>query len=117
MQTADAEEKLLSNQVDGFAPSSATWITRSRKMSVIGMRLPEQTIAKVTDSLPYLQKRSHCAEISLDKGYGSKLDYLTIEQDLIEHQQELQVQKGRLAEAEEAVAAHQAATAAGGRRI
>jgi hemolysin D len=42
----------------------------------------------------------------LDKGYGSKLDYLTIEQDLIEHQQELEVQKGRLAEAEGAIAAH-----------
>ena len=42
----------------------------------------------------------------LGKGYGSKLDYLTIQQDLVEHQQELEVQKGRLAEAEGNIAAH-----------
>ena len=32
--------------------------------------------------------------------------HLTIEQDLVEHQQELEVQKGRLAEAEGAIEAH-----------
>ena len=40
-----------------------------------------------------------------EQDYGSKLDSLTIEQDLVEHQQELEVQKGRLAEAEAAIAA------------
>ena len=41
-----------------------------------------------------------------DKGYGSKLDYLTTEQDLIEHQQELKVQQGRLTEAAGARESH-----------
>jgi hemolysin D len=65
------------------------------------------TIAKLTESIPYLEKRAIARKYLLDKGYGSKLDYLTIQQDLIEHQQELQVQKGRLAEAEASIAAHE----------
>ena len=64
------------------------------------------TITKLTESVPYLEKRAEARKSLLDKGYGSKLDYLTIEQDLIEHQQELQVQKGRLAEAEGAINSH-----------
>jgi hemolysin D len=64
------------------------------------------TITKLTDSIPYLKKRADARQYLLDKGYGSKLDSLTIEQDLIEHQQELQVQKGRLAEAEGTIEAH-----------
>jgi hemolysin D len=63
------------------------------------------TIAKLTESIPYLKKRAEARKYLLDKGYGSKLDYLTIGQDLIEHQQELEVQKGRLVEAESAIAA------------
>ena len=64
------------------------------------------TITKLTESIPYLQKRADARKYLLDKGYGSKLDSLTIEQDLVEHQQELEVQKGRLAEAEGAIEAH-----------
>lgn len=58
------------------------------------------TITKLNDSIPYLRKRADARKTLLDKGYGSQLDYLTIKQDLIEHQQELQVQKGHLAEDE-----------------
>ena len=64
------------------------------------------TITKLKDSIPYLDQRAKARKYLLDKGYGSNLDYLTIEQDLIEHQQELHVQKGRLAEAEGTIAAH-----------
>jgi hemolysin D len=64
------------------------------------------TITKLTESIPYLEKRAQARKSLVDKGYGSKLDYLTTQQDLIEHQQELQVQKGRLAEAEGAIASH-----------
>ncbi len=66
----------------------------------------ESTIVKLHDSIPYLQQRAEARKSLLDKGYGSKLDYLTIKQDLIEHQQELQVQKGRLVEAEGTLEAH-----------
>jgi len=64
------------------------------------------TITKLIQSIPFLEKRADARKYLLDKGYGSKLDYLTIEQDLIEHRQELEVQKGRLAEAEGTIEAH-----------
>jgi hemolysin D len=64
------------------------------------------TITKLADTIPYIQERADAWKSLFDKGHGSKLDYLTSEQDLIEHQQEMQVQKGHLAEAEGAIAAH-----------
>ena len=45
----------------------------------------------------YLQKRGKARQKLADKGIGSKLDAYTAPQDLVEHQQELQVQQGRLA--------------------
>jgi hemolysin D len=64
----------------------------------------KSTIDKLTQSMPYLQKRAAARKYLLDQGYGSKLDYFAAQQDLVEHQQEAQVQKGRLAEAQGAVA-------------
>jgi hemolysin D len=57
------------------------------------------TIDKLTKSIPMLKKRAVMREYLSDKGYGSKLDTLTAQQDLVEHQEELRVQQGRLAEA------------------
>jgi len=100
------QKSLLSNQVDEIRA----------KMSDLDHQIAENTgnrdavsatITKLTDSIPYLEKRADARKSLLDKGYGSKLDYLTIEQDLVEHQQELEVQKGRLAEAEGTLASHQ----------
>jgi hemolysin D len=62
------------------------------------------TISKLVQSIPYLQKRADARGSLANEGYGSKLDYLTVQQDLVEHKQELEVQKSRLAEAEGAVA-------------
>jgi len=64
----------------------------------------EATINKLTQSIPYLKKRAEAREFLMKKGYGSKLEYYTTQQDLVEHEQELQVQQGRLAEASGAVA-------------
>ena len=65
------------------------------------------TIAKLSRSMPLLQKRAEARKSLLDKGYGSQLDYYTIQQDLVEHQEELKVQKGRLSEASASIGAHQ----------
>ncbi len=67
----------------------------------------QANIGKITESLPYLKKRADARKYLVDKGYGSKLDYLTTQQDLVEHEQELQVQQGRLAEATATVASLQ----------
>ncbi|MDR3423929.1 MAG: HlyD family type I secretion periplasmic adaptor subunit [Alphaproteobacteria bacterium] len=65
------------------------------------------TINKLTEAMPYLKERAESRKYLSDKGYGSKLDYLTTKQDLVEHQQEVEVQKGKLAEAMGAVASLQ----------
>ncbi len=59
----------------------------------------QSTINKLNESIPYLQKRADAREYLSKKGYGSKLEYLATQQDLVEHQQDLQIQQGRLAEA------------------
>ena len=63
------------------------------------------TIAKLTQSIPFLEKRAEARDTLAKKGYGSKLEYLTTQQDFVEHQQELKVQQGKLDEAEGALAA------------
>ncbi len=64
-------------------------------------------IAKLTESVPYLRKRAEAEDYLAKKGYGSKLENLKTQQDLVEHQQELEVQKGKLAEAAASVASLQ----------
>lgn len=59
----------------------------------------ESTVAKLNGSIPVLEKRAKIHQSLSRKGYGSKLETLTVEQDLIEHQEELKVQQNRLAEA------------------
>jgi hemolysin D len=63
------------------------------------------TIAKLNESIPYLKKRAEARDALAKQGYGSKLEYLTTQQDLVEHQQELNVQQGKLAQAEGSLAA------------
>jgi chromosome segregation ATPase len=67
----------------------------------------QATIEKLVKSIPMLKERARMRETLSKKGYGSKLDTLSAEQDLVEHQQELQVQQGRLAEAAAGVASLQ----------
>jgi hemolysin D len=67
----------------------------------------EGTINKLGEAIPYLKKKAEAREYLMKKGYGSKLDYYTTQQDLVEYEQELHVQQGRLAEANGAVAALQ----------
>ena len=64
------------------------------------------TIGKLTESIPYLEKRADARNLLAQKGYGSKLEYLATQQDLVEHQSELKVQAGRLNEASSAIDAY-----------
>jgi hemolysin D len=99
------QKSLLANQVDEIRAKLSD-LDHQIAQNTGNRDAVASTITKLTESIPYLEKRAQARKSLLDKGYGSKLDYLTIEQDLIEHQQELQVQKGRLAEAEGAIEAH-----------
>jgi hemolysin D len=61
-------------------------------------------VNKLTLAIPLLQQRVDARKYLLDKEFAQKLQYLQEAQDLVEHQQELQVQKARLIEAEGALA-------------
>lgn len=60
---------------------------------------------KVSGALPFLRKQVGIRKELFDNGLESKITYLQVQQDLAEHQQELNVQKGRVKEAEAALAA------------
>lgn len=93
------QKTLLANQVDEIRARMSD-LDHQIAQNAGNRDAVKATIAKLTDTIPYLRKRAEARKSLLDKGYGSKLDYLTTEQDLVEHRQELEVQKGRLAEAE-----------------
>ena len=104
---AALQKSLLANQV-GEIRAKLSDLDHQIAQNAGNRDAVTSTIAKLTQTIPLLEERAKARKSLLDKGYGSKLDYLTIEQDLVEHQQELEVQKGRLAEAEAAIAAHKA---------
>jgi hemolysin D len=54
--------------------------------------------------IPLLKKRVAAFKKLVDNGYGSLLQYLTLSQDLVEHQQDLEAQKAKLAETGAAMA-------------
>ncbi len=62
-------------------------------------------IDKLNQAIPLLKKRAEARNYLADKGYGSKLDSLSTQQDLVEHEQELRVQQAKLAEAAAALSA------------
>ncbi|HTR34999.1 MAG TPA: HlyD family type I secretion periplasmic adaptor subunit [Bryobacteraceae bacterium] len=99
------QKTLLQNQVDEIRAKLGD-LDHQIAQNIGSRDAVASTIAKLRESIPYLKKRAQARKYLLDKGYGSKLEYYTIEQDLIEHEKELQVQKGHLAEAEASISAH-----------
>jgi hemolysin D len=55
-------------------------------------------VQKLSLSMPLLQKRVAAYKTLVDHGWGELLQYLQMSQDLVEYQQELEVQKAKLAE-------------------
>src|SRR6185312_4919448 len=63
------------------------------------------TIAKLQATIPLLQQRVDVRKYLFDKGLGSKLTYLSEQQDLVGQQQDLPIEQGKLQEADAALAA------------
>ena len=99
------QKSMLANQVDELHAKLSD-LDQQVAQNIGNRDAVASTINKLTESIPYLDKRTQARKLLLEKNYGSKLDYLTVQQDLVEHQQELEVQKGRLTEAEASIAAH-----------
>ena len=64
-------------------------------------------VKKLDRAIPLLQQRVDALRQLYEKGWGQKLQYLQLSQDLVEHQEELEAQKARLAETAAAVSALQ----------
>lgn len=64
-----------------------------------------QTMAKLTATLPLIRERAEALRILSAQGTTSRFQYLQLQQDLVEHEQEVLVQKTRLTEVEAAMAA------------
>lgn len=62
-------------------------------------------ITKLQATIPLLQERADTRKYLSDKGLGSKLVYLTEEQDLVGQQQDLLIQQSKMNEADAAFAA------------
>jgi hemolysin D len=92
------QKSLLRNQADEIHAKLAG-LDRQIAQSQGNRAAVESTIKKLNQSIPMLEKRTKMRETLSKRGYGSKLDTLSAEQDLVEHQEELKVQQGRLIEA------------------
>ena len=97
----DVQKTLLRNQVDEIKAKLGAF-DRQIAQNAGNRAAVSATIGKLHDSIPYLEKRAEARSFLAEKGYGSKLEYLATQQDLVEHQRELEVQAGRLTEASSA---------------
>lgn len=64
-----------------------------------------QTMTKLTATLPLIRERAEALRVLSAQGTTSRFQYLQLQQDLVEHEQEVLVQKTRLTEVEAAMAA------------
>ena len=100
----ELQRTLLQNQVEEQRAKLAN-LDRQIAQNTGNRDAVAATVEKLTVALPLLRERAEARKTLMQKAVGSKLDYLTVEQDLVEHEQELRVQKARLVEAQAGLAA------------
>lgn len=98
------QEQLLDNQRQSLA-ARLMGLDEQIAQSNSNLAAVEATIVKLQESLPLLRKRADIRQNLSEQGYGSKLEALTTQQQLLEAQNELKVQQERLSEAKAATAA------------
>jgi hemolysin D len=98
------QRTLLANQVEEYRAKLAN-LDRQIAQSEASRDGAAAEVHKLVLSIPLLQQRAAAFKTLVDHGWGEVLQYLQIQQDLVEHQQELEVQKAKLAEATASLAA------------
>jgi hemolysin D len=98
------QRQLLANQLEEQRAKLAN-LDRQRAQSEANRAAVAATIAELEAAIPLLRERVLIRKTLADRQLGSKLNALELQQDLVEHEHELQVQRGRLAEAAAATAA------------
>src|SRR4249920_2091912 len=111
MPRADADPSLIStqrqlllNQVTAHRAKIAA-LSRQQAQKEAEHATTAATVHKLETLIPVIQPRVDIRKTLMDKELGSKLTYFEVLQLLVEHQEELGVQKSHLREAEAAVAA------------
>lgn len=92
------QKSFLQNQVEECRAKLSS-LDRQIAQNNGNMAAVQSTIVKLEKSVPLLKEREKVRKYLSDKGYGSKLETLATQQELVEKTQELEVQKGRLVEA------------------
>jgi hemolysin D len=121
--TADAGQvrlyqQLLANQV-AEQRAKIAGLDRQQAQHEADQAAVAATVDKLSAAIPLLRERAETKRYLADKGTSSKMSALELEQNLIEYEHELQVQRSRLAEAQASLAAiaeNRAQTAAEYRR-
>jgi hemolysin D len=98
------QRQLLLNQVTEHRAKIAA-LSRQQAQKEAEQATTAATIHKLETLIPVIQPRVDIRKMLMDKELGSKLTYFEALQLLVEHQEELSVQKSHLREAEAAVAA------------
>src|SRR6476660_424392 len=99
-----AQRQLLLNQVTEHRAKIAA-LARQQAQREAEQGTIAATIHKLETTIPVIQQRVDIRKTLMDKELGSKLTYFEILQLLIEQQEDLEVQKSHLQEAEAAAAA------------
>jgi hemolysin D len=102
----ETQRTLLRNQIVEFHAKMAN-LNRQILQHEANRAAVAATIEKLKLAIPLLQQKADAREYLANKGLGSKITYWENKQDLLEHQQELQVQTARFDEASEQIAAVQ----------
>jgi len=100
------QRTLLANQLEEFRAKLAN-LDRQITQNEASRDAAVAEVKKLTLSIPLLQQRVTAVKTLVDHGWGETLQYLQLSQDLVEHQQDLEVQKAKLVEASAALAALQ----------
>ena len=98
------QRQLLANQVSEHRAKIAA-LARQQAQREAEHETISATIHKLEALIPVIQQRVDIRKVLMEKEIGSKLTYYEIQQLLVEQQEELNVQKSHLHEAEAAVAA------------
>jgi hemolysin D len=94
----ELQRKFLRNQIDEIRAKLAH-IDGQITQNEANRAAVAATVEKLTLSIPLLRQRADVRHTLSDQGLSSKLQYWETQQDLVEHEQELVVQRSRLAEA------------------
>src|SRR5262249_6051037 len=97
-QQIELQRTLLASQLDEYRAKLAN-LDRQIAQNEANRLAVAGAVDKLTLSIPLLRQRVDARKYLADMGYGSRLTYLELQQDLVEHEQELHVQKAHLTQA------------------